>query len=328
MQQILCEAPQAAVFSAAPHGVSAGLIDTLLSAAADGRHAAARGRYLGRLPLRLRRAPTRPSTGTRTARRGAWRSSPARCPSTCDSLATPHVGHPGCFATAILLASVPLLASGLVTPALFVSGVTGSTGSGRKPVDGTHHPLRHGDLYSYSALAHRHVPEIAACARAASGVEAEFAFVPHSGPFARGIHVTVQARLRRPLDTEKRARRRCATSTRDAPFVRVSAAGAAREGSRGQQLRAPLRGGRWPHRRGDVRHRQSQQGRRGRRRAVDEPHVRPAARPPGSPRRRRAGPDTSCHPRATPARGRRARLSGAGVFTVPARGAPPPPACG
>jgi N-acetyl-gamma-glutamyl-phosphate reductase len=84
---------------------------------------------------------------------------------------------------------------------LFVSGVTGSTGSGRKPVEGTHHPLRHGDLYSYGALAHRHVPEITACARAASGVEAEFAFVPHSGPFARGIHVTLQASLRHPLDT-------------------------------------------------------------------------------------------------------------------------------
>jgi N-acetyl-gamma-glutamyl-phosphate reductase len=36
-------------------------------------------------------------------------------------------------------------------------------------------------------------------AAAATGVEAEFAFVPHSGPFSRGIHVTVQAELRRPL---------------------------------------------------------------------------------------------------------------------------------
>jgi len=136
-------------------------------------------------------------------------------------LATPHVGHPGCFATAILLASVPLLASGVVTPTLFVSGVTGSTGSGREPVEGTHHPLRHGDLYSYSALTHRHVAEVAACALAASGVEAEFAFVPHSGPFARGIHVTVQASLARSLDTAELL----ATLRRfyaDAPFVRVA----------------------------------------------------------------------------------------------------------
>ena len=55
---------------------------------------------------------------------------------------------------------MPLLAAGLINPSIFVSGVTGSTGSGRKPVPGTHHPLRHGDLYSYSALKHRHVPEV------------------------------------------------------------------------------------------------------------------------------------------------------------------------
>jgi N-acetyl-gamma-glutamylphosphate reductase len=116
---------------------------------------------------------------------------------------------------------VPLLAAGLVNPTLFVSGVTGSTGSGRKPVEATHHPLRHGDLYSYGALTHRHAPEIVACARAASGIEAEFAFVPHSGPFARGIHVTLQAVLRRPLDTAA-----VLAVLREfyaaAPFVRVS----------------------------------------------------------------------------------------------------------
>ena len=131
------------------------------------------------------------------------------------------MAHPGCFATATLLASVPLLALGLVPPTIFVSGVTGSTGAGRKPIEGTHHPVRHSDLYSYNALSHRHAPEIAACARAASGVEADFAFVPHSGPFARGIHVTVQASLKSPLDTSH-----VLAALRDfyahSPFVRVS----------------------------------------------------------------------------------------------------------
>jgi N-acetyl-gamma-glutamyl-phosphate reductase len=142
-------------------------------------------------------------------------------PEHLEKLTTPHVGHPGCFATAILLASVPLLASGLIEPALFVSGVTGSTGSGRKPTAATHHPLRHADLYSYSALVHRHVPEVAACALAATGVEARFAFVPHSGPFARGIHVTLQAALKRPLDTEKLLGILRAFYV-DAPFVRIT----------------------------------------------------------------------------------------------------------
>ena len=98
---------------------------------------------------------------------------------------------------------MPLLKSGLISPSVFVSGVTGSTGSGRKPVDGTHHPLRHGDLYSLQRPAHRHVPEITACALAATGVEAQFAFVPHSGPFARGIHVTLQAALAGSADSRR-----------------------------------------------------------------------------------------------------------------------------
>jgi N-acetyl-gamma-glutamylphosphate reductase len=115
---------------------------------------------------------------------------------------------------------VPLLALGLTQPLLFVAGVTGSTGSGRKPVEGTHHPLRHSDLYSYNPLSHRHVPEIAACARDATGVDAEFSFIPHSGPFARGIHVTVQAQLTKPVD---KAQLIAALKEfyADAPFVRV-----------------------------------------------------------------------------------------------------------
>ncbi len=200
VQALLAGEPSCALFSAAPHGVSAPLIDSLLAAAAQA----------GREPrvvdisadFRYR------SAGEYERVYGHAHGAPQRLgqftcavPEHLAQLDTRHVAHPGCFATAVLLASVPLLRLGLVAPQLFVAGITGSTGSGRKPTAGTHHPLRHSDLYAYSALAHRHAPEIAACARAASGVAAEFAFVPHSGPFARGIHVTVQARLERPLDT-------------------------------------------------------------------------------------------------------------------------------
>ncbi|MBC8028319.1 MAG: N-acetyl-gamma-glutamyl-phosphate reductase, partial [Steroidobacteraceae bacterium] len=63
------------------------------------------------------------------------------------------------------------------------------------------HPTRHSDLYSYGALGHRHTPEITALAKAAAGIDADYSFVPHSGPFARGIHATVQAKLKSPRDT-------------------------------------------------------------------------------------------------------------------------------
>ena len=217
--RLVASSPQSAVFSAAPHGVSAGLIDSLLSAAeaagtkprvvdisADFRYpSAAAYETVYKHP---HGAPARVAEFT------------CSVPEHLRKLDTPHVAHPGCFATAVLLASVPLLKLGLTAPTLFVSGVTGSTGSGRKATEGTHHPLRHSDLYSYNALGHRHVPEIQACALATTGVEADFAFVPHSGPFARGIHVTVQAALRGSRDGAA-----VTSALRDfysgSPFVRV-----------------------------------------------------------------------------------------------------------
>lgn len=211
--------PACALFSAAPHGVAAGVIDRLLSAAevagnrvhcvdisADFRYSSAAA--FESVYKHPHGAPQRIADFT------------CAVPEHLAASPTPHVAHPGCFATATLLASVPLLALGLVDPRLFVTGITGSTGSGRKPVEGTHHPLRHSDLYSYGALSHRHVPEITACARVATGVDAEFNFVPHSGPFSRGIHVTVQASLRTPIDT-RQALDALTAYYANCPFVRV-----------------------------------------------------------------------------------------------------------
>ncbi|HEY6922098.1 MAG TPA: N-acetyl-gamma-glutamyl-phosphate reductase [Steroidobacteraceae bacterium] len=220
VEKLLVETPQAALFSAAPHGVSAALIDSLLKGA---NGAGTRPRVVD-ISADYRYSSAKAYEAVYKHPHGApGRIAEFTCavPEHLKKLETPHVAHPGCFATATLLASVPLLALGLVPPTLFVSGVTGSTGSGRKPVDGTHHPVRHSDFYGYNVLAHRHAPEIAACARAASGVEADFAFVPHSGPFARGIHVTVQASLKTPADTP-----RVLAALRDfyahSPFIRVT----------------------------------------------------------------------------------------------------------
>jgi N-acetyl-gamma-glutamyl-phosphate reductase common form len=215
----LTRVPAAAVFSAAPHGAAAALIDALLAkAAATGSHArvvdiSADFRY---------RSVQAFESNYRHAHRAPARIDEFTCalPEHLATLATAHVAHPGCFATATLLAAVPLLALKLTTARLFVAAITGSTGSGREPTAGTHHPLRHSDLYAYNALAHRHVPEMQACVRAACGAEVDIAFVPHSGPFARGIHVTVQAELTHAHDTA-----RVLAALRGfyahAPFVRV-----------------------------------------------------------------------------------------------------------
>ena len=194
--------PCTAVFSAAPHGVSATLIDTLLAAA---EQAGTQPRVVDiSADFRFRTAAAY-ETVYKHGHGAPARLAQFSCavPEHLNTLHTPHVAHPGCFATAMLLAAVPLLSLGLVEPRLFVSGITGSTGSGRQPTTGTHHPQRHSDLYAYNPLAHRHAPEVRALALAASGVEPELHFVPQSGPFARGIHVTVQAVAREPLTSHE-----------------------------------------------------------------------------------------------------------------------------
>jgi N-acetyl-gamma-glutamyl-phosphate reductase len=188
-----------AIFGAAPHGVSAALIDALLTAAEQAGHAP----RVVDISADFRYATAAQYQAVYQHPHGApGRLAQFSCavPEHLAAIRTPHAAHPGCFATAILLAAVPLLALDLIEPQLFVSAVTGSTGSGRKPTEGTHHPTRHSDLYAYNPLAHRHAAEVAACAQSAAGVQAQFAFVPHSGPFARGIHATVQAVLKRPVE--------------------------------------------------------------------------------------------------------------------------------
>jgi N-acetyl-gamma-glutamyl-phosphate reductase len=183
-----------AIFSAAPHTASAGLVSQTLAIAAK---------------LELEAHVVDSSADFRysdAAEFEAVYGVPHSAPDLIDDfscalpehLATvnsPHIGHPGCFATAMLLATVPLVQKQLTVGPLFVSGITGSTGSGRTAQAGTHHPERHSNLYAYKPLRHRHVPEVENLIENASGQSTAVKFIPHSGPFARGIYVTVQAML-------------------------------------------------------------------------------------------------------------------------------------
>jgi N-acetyl-gamma-glutamyl-phosphate reductase common form len=118
-----------------------------------------------------------------------------------NQASTPHIGHPGCFATAMLLGAVPLLEMQLTDNNIHAFGITGSTGSGRSPIAGTHHPLRHSNLYAYKPLAHRHAPEVSGICAQVTGTKPVLSFIPHSGPFSRGIHMTLTANLKNELST-------------------------------------------------------------------------------------------------------------------------------
>ncbi len=208
-----------ALFSAAPHGASAALVASYIEAAA--KHAV-------RLHVVDSSADFRyPTSAQFEAVYGNPQGAPEvleqfeqGVPEHVASTEKAHVGHPGCFATAALLAAVPLCASTYALDSIFINGITGSTGSGRSPLPGTHHPERHSNLYAYKPLGHRHAPEITACIKNASGNDVRVNFVPHSGPFARGIHVTLQAELDKAVDVAE-LREHYRRYYADAEFVRV-----------------------------------------------------------------------------------------------------------
>lgn len=102
---------------------------------------------------------------------------------------------PGCFATAAQLALYPLATLGLTdVPALF--GITGSSGSGVHPKPTTHHPARAHNLFAYSVLGHRHEAEILQRWREwSSDAGAHARLMAHSGPFVRGIYLTLHVML-------------------------------------------------------------------------------------------------------------------------------------
>jgi len=100
-----------------------------------------------------------------------------------------NIAAPGCFATAAILSVFPLVAEGLSRD-IIISAVTGSSGSGIKPTNKTHHAFRTDSFFAYESFTHRHIPEIKQALFDKTGHEINLVFQPHSGPFIRGIYAT------------------------------------------------------------------------------------------------------------------------------------------
>lgn len=104
------------------------------------------------------------------------------------------VANPGCFATCIQLASVPLAAMHLLQDELHVTAITGSTGAGRKLSETTHFSYRNDNLSVYKPFTHQHLAEICQTLGILGGNCPQVNFVPMRGDFARGIFASVYTR--------------------------------------------------------------------------------------------------------------------------------------
>lgn len=131
-----------------------------------------------------------------------------------------YVASPGCFATTIELALLPLAKAGLLTGAIEVVGITGSSGSGVVPSAGTHHPVRAVNLRTYKPLDHQHIPEITQTLQEAGAKDVEIRFVPVSAPLSRGIFATCFAHVAESASADQIRALYKDTYARE-PFVRV-----------------------------------------------------------------------------------------------------------
>ena len=214
-----------AIFLGLPHGKSAEVVQTLLNAG-----------YKGRIndmssDFRLK------SSEAYEQWYGWTHPCPERIPSFVYGLTewfrsdirfASHIANPGCFATAMQLGLLPFVKEGMVS-SCEVTGITGSSGSGASPSPGTHFSSRFGNIKAYKVYRHQHIAEVLQSMAAhvagdgSEGVSTDASelpnirFVPVSGPFVRGIWMT----LAMTLNEEAHAGNLLEEEYYNAPLVRL-----------------------------------------------------------------------------------------------------------
>ena len=110
--------------------------------------------------------------------------------------AATRIANPGCFATCIQLAVLPLAAAGLIKDDLHVNAITGSTGAGQSPTKTSHFSWRDNNLSVYKAFEHQHLGEIGeSIEQAQPDFGHKIHFIPVRGNHTRGIFAMTYTRF-------------------------------------------------------------------------------------------------------------------------------------
>lgn len=104
-----------------------------------------------------------------------------------------YIANPGCFATAIQLALLPLAKAGILNK-VYTTGITGSTGAGQSLQSSSHFSWRANNIQAYKTLTHQHIAEVVQSLQQELGGEKQpkINFIPWRGDFTRGIFVSQQ----------------------------------------------------------------------------------------------------------------------------------------
>ena len=112
-----------------------------------------------------------------------------------------YIANPGCFATALQLAILPLAAKGLLNNDIHINAVTGATGAGTSLSTTTHFTYRDNNYSHYKAFNHQHLGEINQTVnQLQANFNAEINFIPNRGNFSRGIFATTYTKYDDSLD--------------------------------------------------------------------------------------------------------------------------------
>ncbi|NRR90220.1 N-acetyl-gamma-glutamyl-phosphate reductase [Winogradskyella undariae] len=114
------------------------------------------------------------------------------------------IANPGCFATAIQLALLPLAKAGVITNDIHINAVTGATGAGTSLSATTHFTWRDNNFSHYKAFTHQHLGEINQTVNILqSDFNSEINFMPNRGDFSRGIFATLYTKFEGTLEEAK-----------------------------------------------------------------------------------------------------------------------------
>ena len=132
---------------------------------------------------------------------------------------TSAIANPGCFATAIQLALLPLAKANKLDNEVHINAVTGSTGAGIKPSDTTHFSWRNNNVSWYKPFTHQHLGEIGESLNSFGNTIGKLHFLPNRGNFARGILATAYTKFEGNIEDAKTL---YTTFYNDARFTHVS----------------------------------------------------------------------------------------------------------
>ncbi|RPG36228.1 MAG: N-acetyl-gamma-glutamyl-phosphate reductase [Muricauda sp. TMED12] len=113
------------------------------------------------------------------------------------------IANPGCFATAIQLALLPLAKAGLLADDIHINAVTGSTGAGVGLSATSHFSWRNNNVSWYKPFTHQHLGEIGESLNSFGKSVGKLMFLPNRGNFTRGILATAYTNYNGSLEEAK-----------------------------------------------------------------------------------------------------------------------------